>query len=114
MSTPHAPFRVLHFLLLGGGRRQSGALNRRLLSFRTVAARSAFMQRESQDGGGTLDEHDPDMEAMARVWAYPEDLHLYPVSALCRSSKLYGVPNCMIVFSIVLIIVTQQHLMMAE
>ena len=56
---------------------------------------------------------DVEMEAMAKVWAHPEDLHLFPVSAncsVCRSrvwsllsaqqlcvhaSLVYSLPKCM-------------------
>ena len=62
-------------------RRRDEAEQRRLLSFRTVVARSPFMQRASADGeaGSASCAADPDMQAMAQVWAHPEDLHLYPV-----------------------------------
>ena len=48
-----------------------------------MAARSPFMQRASADGEGSSGHcaADPDMQAMAQVWAHPEDLHLYPVRA---------------------------------
>lgn len=62
-------------------RRRDEAEQRRLLSFRTVVARSPFMQRASADGEASSGHcaADPDMQAMAQVWAHPEDLHLYPV-----------------------------------
>lgn len=31
---------------------------------------------------------DDEMEAMAKVWAHPEDLHLFPVSTILCQSKL--------------------------
>ena len=52
-----------------------------------MAARSPFLRRTSQDDPGFEDPaSDPEMQAMAQVWAHPEDLHLYPVRlpALCR------------------------------
>ncbi len=60
-------------------RRRGDALQRRLLSFRTVAARSLFLRRESSEDLGSQEAADPDMQAMAQVWGHPEDLHLYPV-----------------------------------
>lgn len=60
-------------------RQRGDALHRRLLSFRTVAARSHFLRRESSDELASQQAADPDMQAMAQVWGHPEDLHLYPV-----------------------------------
>ncbi|BDA48870.1 hypothetical protein COCOBI_12-5530 [Coccomyxa sp. Obi] len=59
-------------------RRRGDALQRRLLSFRTVAARSHFLRRETSEDLGSQEAADPDMQAMAQVWGHPEDLHLYP------------------------------------
>lgn len=33
---------------------------------------------------------DVEMEAMAKVWAHPEDLHLFPVSAKCSSHHCHS------------------------
>lgn len=43
------------------------------------------MQRSRRCSSGSLVESvadDDEMEAMAKVWAHPEDLHLFPVSLI--------------------------------
>lgn len=43
------------------------------------------MQRNRRTSSGSLVDSmddDDEMEAMAKVWAHPEDLHLFPVSTL--------------------------------
>ena len=64
-------------------RKQEGwGLPQQLLSFRTVNARTSasILQRPSRDGEAAQEYADPQMQAMAQVWAHPEDLPLYPVS----------------------------------
>ncbi len=40
-------------------------------------------RRSSHGGSDYSIDDDHEMEAMAKVWAHPEDLHLFPVSAQC-------------------------------
>lgn len=40
-------------------------------------------RRSSHGGSDYSIDDDHEMEAMAKVWAHPEDLHLFPVSAHC-------------------------------
>ena len=40
-------------------------------------------RRSSHGGSDYSIDDDHEMEAMAKVWAHPEDLHLFPVSARC-------------------------------
>lgn len=61
-------------------RKHGWALPQQLLSFRTVSTRTTVLQRSSRDGEAMQEYADPQMQAMAQVWAHPEDLPLYPVS----------------------------------
>ncbi len=63
-------------------RKHGWALPQQLLSFRTVSTRTTLLQRSSRDGEAMQEYADPQMQAMAQVWAHPEDLPLYPVSPL--------------------------------
>lgn len=60
-------------------RKRGWALPQQLLSFRTVTTRTTLLQGSSKDGGALGEATDPQMQAMAQVWAHPEDLPLYPV-----------------------------------
>lgn len=61
-------------------RKRGYSLPQQLLSFRTVSTRTTVLQRSSKDGDAAQEYADPQMQAMAQVWAHPEDLPLYPVS----------------------------------
>lgn len=53
-------------------------------------------RRENSDvdvgegAAGADNGEDEDMGAMAKVWAHPEDLPMYPVSSRSRSSTTWG------------------------
>ena len=49
----------------------------------TGLARNAGLQPEALDD-------ETEMEAMAKVWAHPEDLHLFPVSTMDSCCSLSG------------------------
>ena len=54
--------------------------------FRSPERERMQRTRLSSHGGSDYSvDDDHEMEAMAKVWAHPEDLHLFPVSVHCCS-----------------------------
>lgn len=54
------------------------------------------MQRNRRSSSGSLIDtvdDDDEMEAMAKVWAHPEDLHLFPVSSFVPCNMIIT-PTC--------------------
>lgn len=52
------------------------------------------LRRRAAAAGQTLHPgSDPDVAAMAAVWAHPEDAHLYPGGARCKTRRSVTLPS---------------------
>lgn len=69
------------------------------LDFRMVKPRDSLespLRRRAAAAGRTLNPNpgsDPDVAAMAAVWAHPEDAHLYPGSARRKARRSVTLPS---------------------